>query len=240
MKKLSLLVVICLALSSPAATMAQPSGFSNALRTFNAHQYSAALDQFSAIEKASPSDPAVHYYKGLCYQAMNQMSLAKQQFDWVAAYGTGAWKTNAQTALNNLRKYPKTYQSANTTAPSNAGSRGRNRAAVATTNGSSSNDVQFKGRLKILEFSTVRCRPCMAFAPIWDSISSRMRGPKVDFEKWDLEEPDGQRLAIQYGVNVAPSFVYTDDTGRALKVRRAAYPNEESFVADINSFFAQK
>jgi thiol-disulfide isomerase/thioredoxin len=234
MKKLCLLFGICLALSAPVSTMAQPSGFSSALRAYDAHQYSLALDQFSRIEKSNPSDAAVHYYKGLCYQAMNQMSLAKQEYSWVAAYGTGSWKINAQTALQNLQKYPKNYQSANYATATQTGR------TAAASSASNNGNGSFKGRLKILEFSAVWCRPCAAFAPIWESVSSRLRGPKLDFQHLDIDEPNGQSLASKYAVSAVPTFVYTDDSGQPLKVRKGAYPDEGSFIVDINSFFAKQ
>jgi thiol-disulfide isomerase/thioredoxin len=231
MKKLSLFFAICLALSAPVSTMAQPSGFTNALRSYNAHQYSAALDQLCAVEKSAPSDASVHYYKGLCYQAMNQMSLAKQEYSWVAAYGAGSWKTNAQAALQNLQKYPKSYQSSNSSYGARTGG------TTAATTASTGADSGLKGRLKILEFSAVWCRPCATFAPIWESVSSRMRGPKLSFEHFDIDEPNGQALASKYAISAVPTFIYTDDSGQALKVRKGAYPDEGSFVGDINSFF---
>lgn len=57
--------------------------------------YRDAIKNFELCNQTGGSCQWTHYYLGLCYQGINQLAPAYQQFQWVLSYGKDA----------NLRKY---------------------------------------------------------------------------------------------------------------------------------------
>jgi hypothetical protein len=141
-------VFFTLVLTAPVGLSA-PAGYDQGVQAYKSRQYNVALGFFSNAARSAPADPAVHYYMGLCYQGMNQMTLAKQQYEWVAGYGSNAQlRSQAQAALGQLSKYSTSY----------AGSSSSPVVAMAGSHGgggqSAPSGPKLSGRLQILEFYT--------------------------------------------------------------------------------------
>lgn len=140
------LLLICVA-AGPAAVSA-PAGFSEGVKAYNSRQYGQAVSYLTQAARQAPADPMVRYYLGLAYQGMNQMTLARQQYEWVAGCRTNpGLQSQAMGALQNLSKYqPSRQGSAITVASRGTAPGGRQQVASGTQ--------QVSGRLQILMFET--------------------------------------------------------------------------------------
>jgi tetratricopeptide (TPR) repeat protein len=58
--------------------------YATGVAEYNAHHYKVALGYFANAARANPRDYNSYYYLGLCYQGLNQMTMARQNFEWVA------------------------------------------------------------------------------------------------------------------------------------------------------------
>lgn len=141
----ALLAMVPAVAPSLAAPAALP-GFNEGVAAYNARRYSQAVSYFSQALKVSPSDPTTHYWLALAYQGMNQMTLAKQHFAYVAQCGSNrALAAQASLALNNLGRYQTAR--AGSLAPTTT------RVASAAGGGAQSS-LKANGKLKVVEFST--------------------------------------------------------------------------------------
>ncbi len=227
-KKATLLALISLALFAVTSVQAASAAFSDGVRAYNGRQYSQALRYLSQAASEAPTDPMIHYYMGLSYQGMNQMTLAKQQFEWVASCRSNpVLAGQAQVAVQNLSRYKPTQSSgwAGTTA-STASSGGGSPAA---------SGQRASGKLKVIDFSTDWCHYCKAFEPVWEEVSSQMRG-QVDFVKLDGDDEANNALKAKYNVTGYPRLIFTDKTGNALLNHRGAPKTAEDFKALINQY----
>lgn len=141
--------VVALALSIVSATQfnadaAGNNAYAQGVQAYGSHRYNDAVTCFLNAEKTAPADPAVRYYLGLSYQAINQISLAKQQYTWVAQQKANpGLAAEAQVALQQLSKYTTFFQGSQPTVSS---------AALA---GFKPSAVQkFVGRAQVIEFYT--------------------------------------------------------------------------------------
>jgi tetratricopeptide (TPR) repeat protein len=144
--RMTLSAVLSLLLAVPAG--AAPAGFAEGVRFYNARQYNQALACFTRAAQAEPNNATVRYYMGLSYQGMNQMTQAKQQYQWVwstAARSNPALAQQAGAALQNLSRYQTGLSSGSpVSAPSGAPAP----TAVAGA------PAKLTGKLKILYFTT--------------------------------------------------------------------------------------
>lgn len=96
-------IVYCLVLP-PAGASSQE--LQTAIQSYNAGRYAEALAQFQAVSRRNGGDALSHYYMGLCYQCLNQVASAKQEYAWVYYYSTDeSLRRNAQYALGQLDRY---------------------------------------------------------------------------------------------------------------------------------------
>jgi tetratricopeptide (TPR) repeat protein len=138
-------IVAALLLGTGNSALAIPPQFAEGVRFYNARQHSAAIAKFTEALRQEPANPLIHYYMGLSYQGSNQMSLAKQQYEWVAAASPDPnLRSQASMALTNLGRY----------------SSSNNRLAIASARAADvpiraarrSNGAKLKGRLKVIDF----------------------------------------------------------------------------------------
>lgn len=126
-----------------SAAQASSPVFDRAVQLYKAHQFGPALTTFQAFLKTNPSDAMSHYYMALCYQGTNQMSLSRQQYEWVSAKSPNAQlRSYAAAGLGQLGKYKTTYSGAGPVP------------TVASAGASSAPAVKISGRLKVIEFYT--------------------------------------------------------------------------------------
>jgi len=196
---------------------AAPSGFAEAVQSYKAGKYSQALSQFQAIRGP---EALTHYYMAICLQNLNQVTLAKQHYQWVAVYGTDpALKRNAAIGLAQLSKYR-----------SASGPQGQ----VAVSRGGISHSGG--GRPKVMDFFATWCGPCKRLAPILEEVESQFR-TSVDFQRIDIDDPANAQLVHQYQVNAVPTLVYLDGRGQAAS-QTTGLVGKEELVSNIQSLLA--
>lgn len=137
---LLLTAVVVLHWTLPVAA-APNVGFAEGVKAYNKRQYQQALTLFQQARAVQPADPLIHYYLGLSYQALNQMSLAKQEYAYVSKCNNKILQIEANAALTNLSKYRTTYSGAAPVVK-----------AAATT--AQNEGPKLDGRLQVLYFSS--------------------------------------------------------------------------------------
>ena len=141
------------------ADAAGPPGYAEGVRAYGARQYKQALSYFAMASAKAPTDPMIHYYMGLSYQGMNQMTLARQEYTYVAGCRNPALAGQASQALSNLSRYSGSYAGSGYAGSAVATSRPGAPSAVASAStpppsGGQGPTAALNGRLKILYFTT--------------------------------------------------------------------------------------
>ncbi|MBX9721424.1 MAG: hypothetical protein K2X81_08530 [Candidatus Obscuribacterales bacterium] len=86
--------------------------FDQAVQQYKARHYSSAISGFQTVLKSNPSDQMSHYYMALCYQGTNQITQARQEYEWVTrSPGNAQIRNYAFAGLSNLGKYSSTFGS---------------------------------------------------------------------------------------------------------------------------------
>jgi tetratricopeptide (TPR) repeat protein len=144
-----LLLIATLAYAMPV--FAAAPGFAEGVRAYNTRQYRQALTYFQQAARVAPTDPLIHYYLGLSYQGINQMTLAKQEYAYVAQSSNRQIAAQASTALTNLSSYRTAYSGSGHSG--SASSSTALASSIQPSSGSSSSPVKISGRLQILYFT---------------------------------------------------------------------------------------
>ncbi len=226
--------------ASHCAAFALPSQFDQAVQEYKAKHFAIALGKFKELSAKSPADGNARYYMALCYQGMNQMSLAKQQYEWVANNGRDPLRSYAQSGLIQLSKFPSSYSSSASSLSTLASSGPSLTAAARASSPTRGAAVapKISGKLKVLEFSTSWCGVCKKFAPDWDDISNTYR-QKADFQTLDGDDAANEVLKTKYGITGYPTFIFTDNSGKMLDQISGA-PSRDDFESKIKGFLGLK
>lgn len=197
-----------------------------ALSQFKARRYSNALPLFQSYAKSSPQDALPRYYCGLCYQYMNQMTLAAAEYKWVAAYSKNPQlKAQAENGLAGLSRYSRSYGGASLVSSS---------ASVAPA---SSGRTFAKGRLKVMEFYTDWCGVCKKFAPVFESVRSSYGG-RCDFQQLNAEDPSNEKIVQRYQIGAYPTTIFADSSG-AMVNRLAGSCGEDGLKSMVDNCLQQ-
>ena len=205
-------VIVSLLSVSSTIAIASTNDFSKGVELYNAGKYSQSLPLLEAAVKATPYDDSSHYYLGLCYQALKQVTVAKAQFQWVAANSRNAtlrsYAAKAIGASGASQTSGSSTTSAAQQAPANQTSQ-----PLATQAG----DAKIKqlGRCKVLMFETSWCHYCHEFAPQFDEAAQKYRG-FMDFQHVDAEDPSNLDMKQKYSIKSYPRLVYLDGRGNVL------------------------
>jgi hypothetical protein len=144
MRTLLALVLALAAFAFATPAFAVPPGFAEGVRAYNTRQYRQALIFFTQARGGAPTDPLIHYYMGLSYQGMNQMTLAKQEYAYVAQSSNRQLAAQASAALTNVSRYSTAY----------GGSGSSSSPVIASApQSSSAGAAKVSGRLQILYFT---------------------------------------------------------------------------------------
>lgn len=101
MKRLLLLSTAVFWLASQSAGICAPK-FGDAVNLYKSGNYSQALQDFTSIKAAYPNNALTHYYLALCHQALNHVTEAKTEYQWVSNYGDPTLKGHAAKGLAQL------------------------------------------------------------------------------------------------------------------------------------------
>jgi thioredoxin len=202
-------VLLCMAMLL-APVFAAPSAFDEAVQQYRSGKFSQALTQFQSLEKGGRPDPYVHYYMGLCFHNLNQVSRAQQEYQWVmSSTNNAALRRNAELGLQSLGKYAgsRNYQGQGATPTASSPAR-------ISSSGSG-------GRPQMLDFTATWCGPCKRIAPRVDELEQEYRG-RVEFKRIDIDEQED--LANKFQVKAVPTFVFIDGRGTVVHRVQGANP----------------
>jgi tetratricopeptide (TPR) repeat protein len=131
------------AISIPA--FAAPPTFQQAAKDYQSGNYRQALSEFEELKASYPTNLQLHYYEGLCYQALGRLDQARTEYTYVANANSGSLKPMAQAALNQLSRANRGGGGNSGGAQSGPG--GSNPTAIASSTTSGDHKVR-----KVLEF----------------------------------------------------------------------------------------
>lgn len=88
------------------------------------------------------------------------------------------------------------------------------------------------GKLTVMEFNAVWCAPCKAFAPVYERVKTTFAG-QADFQSWDADSPQGEKLANKYKVSSLPTVVILNEKGKVV-FKHGGIMDEKSLTAEMN------
>jgi tetratricopeptide (TPR) repeat protein len=100
MRKALALLAICSL--SVVPSFAGPPSFKQATSDYQAGKYQVALIEFEKFRESYPTNLQVRYYEALCYQGLNQLDKAREEFQFVIDNDEGRLKASAQAGLKQL------------------------------------------------------------------------------------------------------------------------------------------
>jgi thiol-disulfide isomerase/thioredoxin len=69
------------------------------------------------------------------------------------------------------------------------------------------------GQPLLLEVQSPYCLGCIKVKPLVDRLEAELRGRLV-VRRVDIQSAEGRRLANQYGIELTPTFIFCDSSGR--------------------------
>jgi thiol-disulfide isomerase/thioredoxin len=212
---------------SITATSAAEDLYKRAVLNYQAHHYSSALADLERLEAAYPTNAMVRYYRALCYQGTNQITLAKKDFEWVAANCPDAKvKQLGAIGLRNLGSYRAQvtgFVSAPTTQMAARPASGLPTPSTSSGIPSPSSSTNAANKLrKVLQFTSATCPICITFAPIFEQTKGKYSG--IDMQTLDVADAGNSALVEQYSVKNYPTIVFLSNNGSVL-FKRAGAPD---------------
>lgn len=223
-------MALLMLMAAPAAQA--EDAYRRAVLNYQAHHYSAALQDLEKLVSAYPNNAMVRYYRALAYQGTNQIMRAKQDFEWVATNcPDGKIKQLGAQGLQNLGSYRSQISGSsaiNSTALASA------RTAFPPASGSSLAANPSSKVKKILEFTSATCPTCIKFAPVFAQTKSQYSD--LDMQSLDVADASNASLVEQYKVTQYPTIVFLSSGGNVLFQRAGAPPNVGAFTSLINQY----
>ena len=209
-------MLIALMLAAPLDVSAEEQvTFKQATADYQAGKYQKALISFERFRERNPSNVLVRYYEGLCYQGLNALDKAREEFQYVSDNDSGDLHAKAQAGLKRL-------QGAHAANPA--------RPVGASNNSGYPPDanewVQKEGRLwNIIMYVDVnRCPNCVKFGEALGMVEKERPGlhtTKIDIETGD---PSLIRFKVQ---NRHPFLVLVDGVDKVLWSGMAPYDKKQ-------------
>ncbi len=83
-----------------------------------------------------------------------------------------------------------------------------------------------KPKITFIELGSVNCIPCKQMQPVLKSIEAKYGGQiKVIF--YDVWKPEQKKYATQYKVQLIPTQVFLDESGKEIFRHQGFYPEKE-------------
>ena len=101
---LSLLVILTLPCGIDASNLTVPK-MDDAVKSYKDRKLAQSLAQFKQIHDAGTCNELIHYYMALCYQGLNQINMARQEYTNVTKGKVPGLKAMSQNALNSLNRW---------------------------------------------------------------------------------------------------------------------------------------
>jgi thiol-disulfide isomerase/thioredoxin len=203
--------------------------YKRAVLNYQAHHYSTALADLEKLNAAYPTNAMVKYYRALCSQGTNQITLAKKDFEWVATNCPDAKvKQLGAIGLRNLGSYRSqvTGYVGSSSAPALVS---HATAAAATPAANPAGKLQ-----KILEFTSATCPTCITFAPVF--AQTKTKYPGLDMQSLDVADASNSSLVEQFSVKNYPTIVFLSSSGSVLFKRAGAPDSVNDFSRLIDTY----
>lgn len=68
----------------------------------------------------------------------------------------------------------------------------------------------------ILKLSASWCAPCRVYAPTFHRVSKYEKYKNIEFKEYDIEEEDGEEMALKYNVRSVPTTILLDENEKIL------------------------
>lgn len=68
----------------------------------------------------------------------------------------------------------------------------------------------------ILKLSASWCAPCRVYAPTFHRVSKYEKYKDIEFKEYDIEEEDGEEMALKYNVRSVPTTILLDENEKIL------------------------
>lgn len=95
---------------------------------------------------------------------------------------------------------------------------------IADKNSEVSVNDTIKYKIEFIELGSVNCIPCKKMQPVMKSIEAKYKGlVKVTF--YDVWKEKG--ISEQYGIDLIPTQVFKDSTGKEIMRHQGFFPEEE-------------
>jgi tetratricopeptide (TPR) repeat protein len=97
-----------------------PVSFAKATQDYRAGKYQTSLIELEKYRVKYPNNLQVHYYEALCFQGLNQLDRAREEFELVAREDSGDLKSKAEAGLKGLlhaKTEPDNYSNAEGSGP---------------------------------------------------------------------------------------------------------------------------
>jgi len=100
----------------------------------------------------------------------------------------------------------------------------KNNLEIAGKNSDVSGNDAIKYKIEFIELGSVNCIPCKKMQPIMKSIEAKYKGlVKVTFhDVWK-----DKSISKQYGIDLIPTQVFKDSTGKEIMRHQGFFPEEE-------------
>lgn len=101
-----LLTTLVFTMCSPCALGADSPVLQQAIKDYNSKSYKTALEKLQTLPGTGPGSDKAHYYKALCYQAINQIGPATTEYNTVYRESKdSALRYNSAVALQGLQRW---------------------------------------------------------------------------------------------------------------------------------------
>jgi thiol-disulfide isomerase/thioredoxin len=203
------------------SVLASNKNFDIAIAKYKKGNYAEALSMFKGLSRTNADNIITHYYLALCYQSLNQLGKASEEYNYVYKYAKDkSLKASALYALGQISEYKKS-----------------NNRAASNVNDSSSANLKInrsirQERIKVLEFYTNWCGVCHNYEPVFNNVKSKYLS-KADFETYNAEDPSNSELVQRYQISRYPTTVFVNKTGAVLD-RFEGGANEAGLIYKLN------
>jgi hypothetical protein len=219
----ALLTSLCVAI---APSFAGTPSFKQATSDYQAGKYQVALIEFERFREVYPTNLQVRYYEALCYQGLNQLEKAKENFQFVIDNDGGVLKSRAQAGLNQLEH----------AGLSGSGSTPGSSPIAAGTIGGFGRAPE-AGRIRcVYEFlDKDLCPKCAAFAPHAFEASCKLTD--IPFERIIVNEGSDYRVPLYNKSKVHPWLVFLDGSPEPQVLWKGILPNDANkIVAQVKRY----
>lgn len=92
-----------------------------------------------------------------------------------------------------------------------------------------STEESLKGPL-VLDFYADWCGACEKMEPVVEKLKGQHKD--VTFRKYDIDTPEGKKMADKFGVSVIPTLIFIDESGNAVS-KRVGVVSEAEFIEEL-------